>query len=58
MKNWRLVNAGGMAHVCGKLFSPQQDRTGCKIWIFSTPQNPEAHSKDIVRAVKSCLHTS
>ncbi|MDP6110490.1 MAG: hypothetical protein QGF00_19040 [Planctomycetota bacterium] len=55
-RGWRVQKAGGHAHIWGTLFCPLQTRGGCIFNVHSTPRNPEAHSKRIIRAVDSCDH--
>ena len=53
---WRLVLAGPRAHIWGKLYCPQHDRTGCDQAVYSAPRVPEWHAEDIRRAVDCCPH--
>jgi hypothetical protein len=55
-QGWRFVKAGPRAHIYGTLFCPTAG--GCIKFVHSTPRNPEAHAKDIRRAVKRCPHQS
>lgn len=54
---WRLVKAGGQAHIWGKLLCPLRSRDGCYFNVHSTPRNPEDHAKRIRRAVDDCEHS-
>jgi hypothetical protein len=40
----------------GRLFCPQADRDGCQVGVNNTPRNPEAHARQIKRAVDRCPH--
>jgi len=53
-RGWRLTESTG--HVWGQLWCAEQSREGCIIRIFSTPRNPENHSKHILRRVERCPH--
>ncbi|PIU66081.1 MAG: hypothetical protein COS85_06245 [Armatimonadetes bacterium CG07_land_8_20_14_0_80_59_28] len=53
---WRLVKAGGHAHLWGTLRCPEGTRTGCSIRIMSTPYAPERHALDIQRVADRCPH--
>ena len=54
---WRLVVAGPRAHVWGRMYCPQGDRTGCQFSVFSTPRNPQKHAQWIRRNVDACRHS-
>ncbi|WP_339747378.1 hypothetical protein [uncultured Rubinisphaera sp.] len=53
-QGWKFIKSNG--HVFGILHCPANNREGCKRSIFSTPRNPEAHARDILRAVSRCSH--
>jgi len=53
---WTLRKAGAQAHIWGMVYCPQHDRTGCHRAVYSTPRIPEAHARDICRAVDRCPH--
>ena len=53
---WALKKAGPRAHVWGRLYCPQGNRSGCARAVYSTPRVPENHAKDIRRAVDRCPH--
>jgi len=53
---WTLRKAGPRAHVWGMLYCPQHDRDGCRRAVYCTPRSPEAHARDIRRAVDRCPH--
>lgn len=53
---WRLIEAGGQAHIFGVLYCPAGDRGGCRRAVHSTPRNPENHAKQILRKVNRCQH--
>jgi len=56
-RGWVLRKAAGRAHVWGVLYCARHDRTGCMRQVYSTPRIPEAHARDIRRAVNRCPHT-
>lgn len=51
---WRAKKSKG--HCWGRLLCGQGDTTGCQMSIWSTPQNPENHAKQIRRFVDRCSH--
>ena len=51
---WVLIKRTG--HAWGRLHCPRHDRTGCRISVWSTPRNADAHAKAILRAVGRCRH--
>jgi hypothetical protein len=51
---WRFVKSAPRAHSFGKLYCPQPG--GCIEFVRSTPRNPEAHARDLRRAVDRCPH--
>jgi hypothetical protein len=53
---WTLRKAGPRAHAWGRLYCPRHDRLGCQHAVYSTPRVPDAHARDIRRAVDSCPH--
>lgn len=53
-QGWRLVPVKG--HAWGCLYCPRDDRTGCRVSVWSTPRNPENHARQIRRQVDSCPH--
>jgi len=55
-QGWRVNKASGQAHIWGKLYCPANARGGCIIKIYSTPRNPENHSKHIRDAIDDCPH--
>lgn len=40
----------------GRLFCPQADRDGCQVGVNGTPRDPEAHARQIRRAIDRCPH--
>jgi len=52
--DWRFEPSRG--HAWGRLKCPHGQRHGCCVSVYSTPKRPEAHAKDIRRAVISCPH--
>ena len=55
-KGWRFVSPGHSAHVWGRLFCAQADRSGCRVSVNSTPRVPEHHAQNIRKIVDSCPH--
>jgi len=53
-RGWRLEKAKGKGHIWGKLLCPNSDRTGCIIYINSTPRNVPNHAKVILRELDKC----
>jgi hypothetical protein len=53
---WSLKKAGPRAHIWGTLYCPRRDRQGCFRFVYCTPRVPEAHARDIRRAVDRCPH--
>ncbi|MBU60590.1 MAG: hypothetical protein CL543_17230 [Alcanivorax sp.] len=58
---WRVRPTGKSAHAWGILECPNNDagcRCGrfCRVSIWSTPANPEAHARALRRAVDGCLY--
>lgn len=53
-RGWRLTSSTG--HVWGQLWCPEASRDGCIIRVFSTPQNPENHARQIRHRVDRCPH--
>ena len=51
---WRFVCGSG--HAWAYLYCPKNDRSGCKVGVWSTPKNPENHARHIHRQVDSCPH--
>ena len=50
----RLRPGGG--HAFCVLYCPANERGGCLKSVWSTPRNPEAHARDILRSVTRCPH--
>lgn len=44
------------SHIFGTLWCRGGERDGCRQPVYSTPRVPEAHAKDIRRAVDRCPH--
>jgi len=55
-RGWTLKKSGSRAHTWGMLYCRLRDREGCRRAVYSTPRVPEAHAKDIRRAVDRCSH--
>lgn len=51
-RGWKLRYLGHW----GRLFCPCADRDGCQVCVNGTPKNPEAHARQIKRAVDRCPH--
>lgn len=53
---WHLRETLG--HGYGRVFCRRVERGGavCKVIIDTTPRNPEARAKDLVRAIRDCPH--
>jgi hypothetical protein len=56
-KGWRVSKAGPRAHIWGTIWCPQSSREGCRIFVMSTPRDPEKHARDIIRDVDHCPHS-
>jgi hypothetical protein len=56
-KGWRVTKAGPRAHIWGTLLCPENSREGCRIFVMSTPRDPEKHARDIRREVDHCPHS-
>ena len=56
-RGWRLVLAGGHAHVWGTLYCPARHRGGHHIPVFCTPRVPEYHARFIRRKIDTCQHS-
>ncbi len=57
-EEWKYRKPGSSAHAWGRLHCPQNTREGCAMSVWSTPRNPENHSKQIIKNVKKCPHKS
>lgn len=53
-RGWRVVP--GKNHAWGKLLCPYADRSGCTVFVWSTPKNAGNHARDIRRALDKCSH--
>jgi hypothetical protein len=51
---WAFVRQG--AHAWGILHCPERGRDGHRFSVWSTPRFPEAHARDLRRAVDRCQH--
>lgn len=51
-EGWTLRRLGHW----GRLFCAHADRDGCQVGVNGTPRNPEAHARQISRAVARCPH--
>jgi len=49
---WRVEE--GKNHAKFKLYCPQADRSGCIVYVYSTPKNAGNHARDIVRSIDKC----
>ena len=52
--DWRVEKRKGKGHCWARLYCPHNDRTGCKISIWSTPRSAFNHARQIVRMVEKC----
>jgi hypothetical protein len=46
----------GKGHCWGRLKCPSGKRGGCQFSIWSTPKNPVAHARQILKRVGDCPH--
>ena len=53
-RGWR-VRVGG-SHAWGFLYCPEPTRAGCRVAVYSTPRNPEAHANRLRRLLDDCPH--
>lgn len=53
-RGWRVVL--GSNHAWAKLLCPHADRSGCVVFVWSTPKNAGNHARDIKRAIEKCTH--
>jgi hypothetical protein len=58
---WQFRVPGRSAHCFGVLMCPHNDkacRCGlfCRVSIWSTPANPQAHARSLRRTVEKCIH--
>ena len=51
-RNWTFRPLGHW----GRLFCPFADRDGCQVGVNGTPKDPEAHARQIRRAIDRCPH--
>jgi len=51
-QGWTLRKMGHW----GRLFCAHADRDGCQIGVNGTPRDPEAHARQILRAISRCPH--
>ena len=51
---WR-VSVGG-SHAWGFLWCLHHERDGCRVRVNSTPKNPEAHARQLIRDIDNCPH--
>jgi hypothetical protein len=49
---WRVKMLGHW----GRIFCPHANRDGCQFGVNGTPRNPEAHARQVIRAVDRCPH--
>ncbi len=50
------VDYGGKSHVCATLYCPGGPECCRPLRVYSTPQNPGNHAKQIIRAIDRCGH--
>jgi hypothetical protein len=55
-QGWRVVKAGGQAHIWGKIYCPAKQRGGCIIRVYSTPRVPEHHARHVREEIADCPH--
>ncbi len=53
-RGWRVTTSDG--HYWGHLLCPLETREGCILGVFSTPRNPENHSKWLRKFIDRCPH--
>lgn len=53
-QGWRIL--AGKRHAKFKLLCKHHDRDGCKVSVWSTPQDVDDHAKDVRRAIDRCPH--
>ena len=49
---WTVKLSNG--HAWGRMKCPCHTREGCQLSVWSTPRNPEAHARQLRRAVDRC----
>lgn len=55
-RGWRCERGSG--HVWAILKCPRTQRDGCKLTVFSTPENSGNHANRLKRAVDKCPHVN
>jgi len=53
-QGWEFIRSG--AHAWGIFHCPGRGQDGHKFSVYSTPKHPEAHARDLRRAVDRCRH--
>ena len=53
---WRMVQGSG--HRYATLLCTQNDRSGCRVGVASTPQNPGNQARRILHDIEKCPHFS
>lgn len=51
---WRVVPGG--AHAWGAIYCPEASREGHRFSVYSTPRDPEAHARYLMRMIGRCPH--
>lgn len=51
---WRFELSPG--HAWGHLLCPLATREGCIVPVWSTPRNPEAHARTVLKRLGKCPH--
>jgi hypothetical protein len=46
----------GGSHAWGFLYCAEQTRDGCRLHAWSTPRDPFAHAKELLRGINRCRH--
>lgn len=53
-RGWRVIQGG--SHRWGGIYCRLESREGCRMSVWSTPRNPQAHAADIRAYVNECPH--
>jgi hypothetical protein len=56
LKGWHYKKSGNSSHAWGRMLCPHMNRDGCKMSIWSTPSNEEAHARQIRQHIDRCPH--
>lgn len=55
-KGWRIIETGKSSHAYCRLHCMEDSREGCKMSVWRTPRNKEAHARQIRKVVEACFH--